>query len=205
MTELLAVLAITIIAVISPGPDFAVVSRNSLASGRAIGAYTALGIALGVFVHVGYAVAGIGLIISQSIIAFTIMKVIGGCYLIYLGIQTFRHASNEVGVAGQKLVSPMQAVRWGFLTNATNPKTSLFVVALFLQVVSSETSTLVQAGYGLIIAGAHLVWFGLVATFFSSPPVRNRLLSWKKGIERFFGTALVFFGGSLIATASNTR
>ncbi|MET4727496.1 threonine/homoserine/homoserine lactone efflux protein [Lysobacter enzymogenes] len=67
MQELLAVVTITSLAVISPGPDFAMVSRNSLLQSRRAGVLTALGIALGVWVHVGYTLLGVGLVIRESL------------------------------------------------------------------------------------------------------------------------------------------
>lgn len=66
MTELLAVITITLVAVISPGPDFAMVTRNSLMRSRRAGVLTAWGIGLGVLVHVAYTLVGVGLLIQQS-------------------------------------------------------------------------------------------------------------------------------------------
>ncbi|MEK1866892.1 MAG: LysE family transporter, partial [Ensifer adhaerens] len=77
MTELLAVVTITIFAVISPGPDFAMVTRNSLLLSRRAGVLTALGIAAGVWVHVAYTLLGVGLLIRQSLFLFTVLKFVG--------------------------------------------------------------------------------------------------------------------------------
>jgi len=74
MTELLAVVAITFFAVISPGPDFAMVSRNSLLLSRRTGVLTALGIAAGVCVHVTYTLLGVGLLIQQSLWLFNLIR-----------------------------------------------------------------------------------------------------------------------------------
>src|SRR3546814_20934556 len=83
MTELLAVITITLLAVISPGPDFAMVTRNSLMLSRRAGMLTALGIGLGVLVHVTYTLVGVGLLIQQSLWLFTALKLVGDAYLIY--------------------------------------------------------------------------------------------------------------------------
>jgi hypothetical protein len=85
MTEWFAVISITIFAVISPGPDFAMVSRNSLLLSRRAGLLTALGIGGGVLVHVAYTLLGIGILIRQSPALFDILKLVGAAYLVWLG------------------------------------------------------------------------------------------------------------------------
>ncbi|WP_438884465.1 LysE family translocator, partial [Bacillus cereus group sp. BC22] len=85
MTELIVVVTITLLAVISPGPDFAMVTRNSLMLSRRSGVLTALGIGLGVTVHVSYTLLGVGLLIRQSLWLFNAVKLVGAIYLIYLG------------------------------------------------------------------------------------------------------------------------
>ena len=90
MTELIAVITITLLAVISPGPDFAMVTRNSLMLSRRAGMLTALGIGLGVLVHVTYTLVGVGLLIQQSLWLFNAIKLVGAVYLIYLGVKMLR-------------------------------------------------------------------------------------------------------------------
>ncbi|WP_166800768.1 LysE family transporter, partial [Pseudomonas aeruginosa] len=77
MTELLAFLTITVLAVISPGADFAMVSRNSLLYSRRAGLLTALGIGAGVTVHVGYSILGVGVLVRESLALFTALKLAG--------------------------------------------------------------------------------------------------------------------------------
>ena len=100
MTEWIAVITITLLAVISPGPDFAMVTRNSLLLSRRAGVGTALGIALGVLVHVTYTLVGVGLLIQQSMVLFQVLKLVGAAYLIYLGMKMLRtRASPQIGRA----------------------------------------------------------------------------------------------------------
>ena len=144
MTELVAVAIFTLLAVISPGADFAMVTRSSYAQGRKAGLAAAVGIALGVQVHVLYTVLGIAVIISQSPMLFLAMKVVGAGYLIYLGYKSVtntRRISLEGGAPNS--ASVLQALRTGFLTNALNPKTMLFVVCLH---PGRATGQLVAAG-----------------------------------------------------------
>ena len=85
MAEWLAVITITIFAVISPGPDFAMVSRNSLSLSRRAGILTAFGIGAGVLVHVSYTLLGIGVLIRETPALFDILKLVGAAYLVWLG------------------------------------------------------------------------------------------------------------------------
>ncbi|MBJ2247484.1 LysE family translocator [Pseudomonas haemolytica] len=195
MTELLAVITITLLAVISPGPDFAMVSRNSLILSRRAGVLTALGIGLGVLVHVTYTLVGVGLVIQQSLWLFNAIKLIGAVYLVYLGVKMLRSKPSRVSVdRGLASLSDLAAMRTGFLTNVLNPKTTIFIISLFMQVVRPDTPLAVQIGYGAIISVAHVAWFSLVALCFSAGPVRNRLLAVRHWIDRVFGGLLVGFG-----------
>jgi len=202
MTELLAVITITILAVISPGPDFAMVSRNSLILSRRAGVLTAFGIGLGVLIHVSYTLLGVGLLIQQSLFLFNAIKLAGAVYLIWLGIKMLCTKPDSVltDIQGAPL-SDLAALRTGFLTNALNPKTTIFVVSLFMQVVNPETSLEVQIGYGLFIFTAHVVWFTLVALCFSAGMIRERLLDVRKWVDKTFGVLLIVFG-VLLAAAS---
>ncbi|MFO6309368.1 LysE family translocator, partial [Pseudomonas aeruginosa] len=125
MTELLAFLTITVLAVISPGADFAMVSRNSLLYSRRAGLLTALGIGAGVTVHVGYSILGVGVLVRESLALFTALKLAGAAYLVFLGLRMLLAREDTVAeeAAGGAGVSSWAMLRSGFLTNALNPKT----------------------------------------------------------------------------------
>ncbi|MFZ6721514.1 LysE family translocator [Undibacterium sp. Ji49W] len=198
MTELIAVAIITILAVISPGADFAMVTRNSYLYGRRAGLLVASGIALGVQVHVMYTMLGVGLLIAKSPSLYFAIKIIGAVYLIYIGYQTFfarAVVSTEVD-AGQSL-NNLAALRAGFMTNAFNPKTTLFVLSTYTQVVQLDTSLLAQFGYGLFMSFAHWIWFSLVALFFSDHRLRAGMLRQQVILNRFIGAVLIVLGVSL--------
>ncbi|MCA8107238.1 LysE family transporter [Burkholderia semiarida] len=198
MTELIVVVTITLLAVISPGPDFAMVTRNSLMLSRRAGVLTACGIGLGVIVHVSYTLLGVGLLIRQSLWLFNAVKLIGAIYLIYLGARMLMAKAGDAQAdAAVAPLSDLAALRTGFLTNALNPKTTVFIVSLFMQAVRPDTPLIVQIGYGAFIAGAHAGWFSLVAICFSAARVRDRLLSLRHWIDRTFGCLLVGFGVAL--------
>ncbi|WP_027017203.1 LysE family translocator [Comamonas composti] len=203
MNELLAVATITVLAVISPGPDFAMVIRNSYAFGPRIGLLAALGIACGVQVHVMYTVFGIAMLIASSPAAFMLMKLIGAAYLIYLG---YKSLSNNTALsleeASGKAPAAPAAFLMGFFTNALNPKTMLFVVATYTQIVQPNSSLGHNFAYGLFMSLAHWVWFSAVALFFAAPAMRQRMLERQGIVDKGIGIALIALGASLVFTKS---
>ncbi|HIQ41549.1 Threonine efflux protein [Pseudomonas sp. THAF187a] len=205
MSEWIVVITITLLACISPGPDFALVCRQSLMLSRRAGLFTAVGIGLGVLVHVAYTLLGLGLLLQQSAWLFTLCKFAGAGYLLYLGLRMLRSRPEEQQTNSPALaVDAFAALRMGFLGNALNPKTSLFIVSLFMGVVSPQTSLASQLGYGAFIAIAHVAWFALVALGLSAQAVRLRLLAMRQRIEQLFGTLLVGFA-LWLATTSQPR
>ncbi|WP_409318250.1 LysE family translocator [Pseudomonas sp. KCJK9016] len=195
MNEWIVVITITLLACLSPGPDFAMVSRNGLLLSRRAGVLTAAGIGLGVLVHVGYTLLGLGWVLQQTPWLFNALKLAGAAYLVYLGIKMLRSRPDaQQPDAASPALSDLAALRTGLLTNALNPKTSIFIVSLFMGVVRPDTGLPLQIAYGLFIAGAHVVWFSLVALCFSSGRVREKLLAARQWIDRAFGGLLVGFG-----------
>nr|WP_178125984.1 LysE family transporter [Pseudomonas sp. Fl5BN2] len=193
---MLVVITITVLAVLSPGADFALVTRNSLMLSRRHGVLTALGIGLGVMLHIGYSLLGVGVLLQQSALWFSGLKMAGAIYLVYLGIKLLRspaQGSGEVRPSGGGM-SSWAALRSGFLTNALNPKTMIFILSLFMQVIQPGTGLAVQIGYGAIIVLAHVLWFVMVARFFSAPAIASRLMSYRRRIDQLFGAVLVGFG-----------
>lgn len=194
----MAVILITVFAVISPGPDFAMVSRNSLMLSRRAGVLTACGIGTGVLVHVSYTLLGVGLVIARSPALFAGLKLLGAGYLIRLGSKMLlARPQTETLDAPITAPSDLQALRVGFLTNALNPKTTVFIVSLFMQVVQRATPLATQIGYGGFIALAHVVWFAAVALFFSEGRIRVQILRVRLWIDRVCGVLLIGFGLAL--------
>ncbi|CRI59149.1 LysE family translocator [Pseudomonas sp. CCOS 191] len=202
MNELIAVALFTLLAVISPGADFAMVTRSSYAQGRKAGLAAAAGIALGVQVHVLYTVLGIAVIISQSPTLFLAMKVVGVGYLVYLGYKSLTNTTRISldGLAHSK-ASVASALRTGFLTNALNPKTMLFVVSAYTQVVQPGSPLALDFAYGAFMSFAHWVWFSLVAVFFSNHLLRRAMIERQVVIDRTIGMALIGLGFSVAWTA----
>ena len=170
------------------------VCRNGLLLSRRAGVLTAVGIGMGVLVHVCYTLLGLGLVLQQTPWLFNALKLAGAAYLVYLGIKMLRSKpAIEQLDAPPPAMSDLAALRTGFLTNALNPKTSIFIVSVFIGVVRPDTALTVQIAYGLFIAGAHAAWFSLIALCFSAGRVREKLMAARQWIDRIFGGLLVSF------------
>ena len=196
-TEFLTVALVHLLAVASPGPDFAIVLRESVSNGRHAGIWTALGVGSGILLHVGYCLLGIGLIVSQSIVLFNLLKWLAAAYLIYIGIRALQArpadpASAELAPLATR--SPRAAFARGFVTNGLNPKAPLFFLSLFTLVISPQTPLLVQAGYGLYLALATAMWFCAVALLFSQARVRRGFVRLGHWFDRLMGAVLVGLG-----------
>ncbi|MFJ4141245.1 LysE family transporter [Pseudomonas sp. NPDC089734] len=202
--EFLTVALIHLLAVASPGPDFAVVVRESVAHGRKAGLWAALGVGSAIFVHVGYSLLGIGIIVSQSIVLFNALKWAAAAYLLYIGFKALRarpaSASDDSikAVAGER--TAWGAYASGFVTNGLNPKATLFFLSLFTVVINPHTPLLVQGGYGVYLAVATAAWFCLVACLFSQARVRAGFARMGHWFDRVMGGVLVALGLKLALT-----
>ncbi len=194
--EFLTVAPVHLLAVASPGPDFAVVVRESVTRGQRSGSWTALGIGSGILLHIGYSLLGIGLIVSQSILLFNLFKWLAAGYLVYLGWRALQ-AQPMVLETFTSQVSPRsvgRAFALGFITNGLNPKATLFFLSLFTVVIDPQTPLGVQAGYGLYLALATGLWFCLVAWLFSRDRVRAGFAHLGHWFDRLTGALLIGLG-----------
>lgn len=193
MGELIAVILITLLAVISPGADFAIVTKNSYLYGRKIGVLTSLGISLGVLIHVSYTLIAVAFVMAYTPQILNIVKYIGAIYLIYIGYKTFvQKPITDTSVIS--VINPFQAIKYGFFTNALNPKTTLFVISTFTQIVSTTTPKIILISYGIFMSFAHFLWFSLVALLFSSIVLRQKMLARQVQINRVIGSILCVLG-----------
>jgi len=206
-TEFLTVALIHLLAVASPGPDFAVVVRESVTHGRRAGMFTAFGVGTAIFVHVGYSLLGIGIIVSQSIVLFNALKWLAAAYLLYIGIKALRAKPADPAALATALPvgerTARGAVTSGFVTNGLNPKATLFFLSLFTVVINPHTPLSIQAGYGVYLAVATGLWFCMVAMLFSHQRVRTGFARMGHWFDRTMGAVLVALGVKLAFTEMN--
>lgn len=198
-----------LLAVASPGPDFAIVLKQSIAHGRRTAIWTACGIGTAILLHVSYSLLGIGLLIRNSELWFGVVKYAGAVYIAWLGARALaarparRDTDGEAVLAATRVPPGRGAFAAGFLTNALNPKATLFFISLFAMIVSPHTPKLVQAGYGAWMTLATAAWFCLVAVLFTRVDVRQRFLRHGHWINRALGVVFLAFAVRLaLATAT---
>ncbi|MDA7746527.1 LysE family transporter [Psychromonas sp.] len=195
MTEIIAVTIIAVLMAVIPGADFVMVTRTSIRNGRWAGLYTTFGVCLSICIHASYSIAGLAVVIANSVWLFSIIKYLGAAYLVYIAWQLL--TTRELLENGQRVeneaISDIAALRLGFLSNILNPKAPIFFISIFTQVVSLETPLIMQISYGLIIVLAHLIWFGSVALLLSHPSLLPRFNQHKLKIDKIAGIMLILF------------
>jgi len=197
--EFLTIAVLHALAVVSPGPDFAIVIKQSVREGRMIGRITALGVGTAILWHVGYSLAGVSFLANNSETLFDMMKYIAAAYLIYLGYGAIRTQANQDITSLNELEGISTKNNWsafkvGFLTNGLNPKAALFFISLFTVVIQTTTPLVIQLAYGLYLATATAIWFFIVATFFSHDKVRRKFELMGHWFDRVMGVLLIILG-----------
>jgi threonine/homoserine/homoserine lactone efflux protein len=189
-------LAVATLVVVTPGPDMTLVARNTFAGGRLSGLATSAGTCTGLLVHATAAALGLSAVLLASSQAFTIVKIAGGAYLIFLGIRTIIGAGRDAPVRdGVKAADPWAAYRQGVLTNVLNPKVAVFFLSLLPQFVDPGPGftwrLLLLSGLfilmGLLWLTVYTLALHAVGAFVGRPSVRTV-------IETVTGAVLVTLG-----------
>jgi len=176
--NLLAFTLAALVLIVIPGPSVLFTIGRALALGRIGGLLSVLGNALGLLPVIALVALGVGGIVSQSVVLFTVLKVAGAAYLIYLGIQAIRHRGRAAAEAAGGVAprSPWRQLGEGFVVGITNPKTIAFFVAVLPQFVDLSAGSvplqmmqlglvffviaLISDGIWALVAAAARTWFG---------------------------------------------
>lgn len=211
-TSILTFALAALVLIMIPGPDQALITRSTLVGGRAAGLLTMLGGGLGLAVHATAAAIGLSALLLASATAFTVLKIVGAAYLLWMGVQTVRAAARSRREPGQAAVHrvrlrPATAVRQGLLSNALNPKVALFFVTFLPQFLSAEATAADTRAQAVLLSAVfallYLGWFGLYVTAVGGLGRLLRRPRVKAAIERVTGVLLVAFALRL-ATAHHS-
>lgn len=201
LIELASLMAIFSFAIVSPGADLAMVMRQAIVHGRRQAIVTSFGIGTSLMFHVTYTILGLGLIISQSVYLFNIVKWFGVAYLIYIGVKSLRASKTDMTVtttAGDEPrlseQSAFKAFTLGFAANALNPKPVFFFLSIFSTVVGAHTPIAIKFGYGLVMASCLIVWFIAVSMFMTTPRMRAAFGRASQWIDRTSGVVFIVLG-----------
>lgn len=194
---------LNLLAAVSPGPDFVMTVRNSLCYSRRSGIFTGLGISTALMVHLFYCAAGVGYLISTSVLLFSLLKLLGAGYLIWMGINSILAKHSKIDLNADhaaKDLTQMQAFKMGFLTNVLNPKATLFFLSLFTLVIGSATPLYVILVISAIIILTAFGWFTVVSIFLAQQNVQRVFLKYESIINRTLGGFLIFLGIKIALT-----
>lgn len=190
--EVLAFCGVALLLAMTPGPDMALVLRNSVRGGRAAGFRTMAGISVGL---VGWALAtalGIAAVLAASATVFTVLKIAGGAYLVFLGLQTL-WALRQSGAAEHRVAAPAGSpFRQGFVTNILNPKLAVFFTTLLPQFVSPDDPYVAKSILlALLFTAIGLAWLTFYVLIVDKV-ARSR--AFRVGVEAVSGAVLVALG-----------
>lgn len=194
-----ALLSVFMGGVMTPGPDFILIIRNSLKN-RITGIFTGTGLATGVFIHASYTIFGIGYILRDYPEAKLAVKILGSSYLLYLGITILRTAFSkkkfteadlalDTAIPEQK-ITKSKAWQMGFLTNFLNVFAALFMISLFSN-INTSVSILAKYSYAFLCALTYIIYNIFIALFLSHKKLRQRFLAQQKHLEKISGILLI--------------
>lgn len=200
-TNLLAFALAALLLIAVPGPSVLFVIGRTLALGRKGGLLSVLGNAIGELVQIAAVALGVGVVVAQSIMLFSVVKFAGAAYLIYLGVQAIRHRGRGATAADpSRTASAARVLREGFVVGATNPKSIVFFVAVLPQFVDYSAGAIaLQLGilgavFLLIALVSDSTWAlaaGTARRWFARSPRRIATLSTTGGVM------MIGLGGTL--------
>lgn len=201
ITLLTALAGAFIVLIISPGPNFLVITQLSFSQSRQQGICAGLGVASGSIIWALLAATGLGLVFQQLPWVQPGLQLLGGVYLTWLGTKSLRNAGSQPkprDIASLGIQNLGRAYRFGLLTNMTNPKALAFYTSVFTTVTTPGMPMWVRTAGVSIIAVLAISWFVLLATLFSIPSVQQRYARMKKTIDIVTGLFMVAFGIRLL-------
>jgi len=180
LEQFFVIAAVHLLAVASPGPDFAIILKQSIRYDRRTAIYTSLGIATGILLHVTYSLIGIGLLIASDERLFTALKYLAAAYFCYIAWHSLRAKKPEMitedSQVSSELIGDMPSLKksffTGFLINGLNVKATLFFVSLFSVIIIPETPFAIKLSYGLYMTIATAAWFILLSCLCCTPKER---------------------------------
>jgi threonine efflux protein len=192
--------AVQLLAAMSPGPAFLVVTRISVGESRRAALAAALGVTTATLIWAVAATLGMHVLLAEAAWLYDVLKLIGGGYLVWLAVQAWQHADKPLAVAANGLagMSAWQAWRLGFSTNLANPKVIVFFGSIFVTLFTPETPSWVRGAALVIVAANEIGWYVAVALLFSSRAAQATYRRAKRWIDRVTGALMITFGLRLI-------
>ncbi|GIU08091.1 MULTISPECIES: LysE family translocator [unclassified Shewanella] len=203
---LLSLSIIHLVALASPGPDFALVVRLATQESRAAAVASALGIAVAILGHTLLSLTGVSLIIQSSDKLFSIVQILGASYLAWMGLGAIKaawlHWKDHVTLeksAASKGISSFKGFMQGLYTNILNPKALVFFITLFSTLITPEINLATKSAAAALLFGLSFFWFSFIAVVLSKPKIQLKMKRASPFINLI--TGLVFVGVALMIIA----
>jgi threonine/homoserine/homoserine lactone efflux protein len=201
MYVLLSIGLAQLLAVISPGPSFLITARTAVAQSRLDGIKVALGLGAGTVVWASATFLGFNLLFHALPGLFTVMKIAGALFLLWVAFQIFRHASEPIALDLGKEEGLPNPFMKGFWTQMSNPKVLAFFSSIFIAMLPPHVPLWMQLSLIAIVTFNEVWWYTAVSLFFGTGPVRRFYLKAKKWIDRVTGLFLGALGLRLLWAA----
>ncbi|HEX8650722.1 MAG TPA: LysE family transporter [Pyrinomonadaceae bacterium] len=196
---LLSLMAVDLLAAISPGPNFVVVTQTAIRHTRRRAIAVVLGIVTANLIWCGAVVFGLAALFKLAPWLYGVIKFTGGAYLIYLGVCLWRN-SGSAPTPGESPLQSLHSAAFvrGLLTNLSNPKSVVYFGSIFALFMGPDTPAWTRAGAVGIVIFDTVLWYGTVAILFSSRLVQSFYVRVQRPINRVAGAAMIGFGGKLM-------
>lgn len=199
---------IHLLAAAAPGPDFVMVSQQTMTHGKRSGFWCSLGISVGLSIHIAYSAMGLAAVIAHSTALLWIIKVLGASYLLYLGYQGLRakpsvEANTHAPLSSEPAPSAASAFYKGVLCNALNPKAPIYFVSIFTVVLSADMPAVELCVYGAWMMLIQFGWFATLTWLLARPAVIARMNKSKHWVERVCGGAMIVLGVKILSSKAN--
>ena len=198
MDTVLAFLAVAVVVIVTPGPDFALSLRNTLVGGRASGIATAFGVSVGQLIWAVAASLGLAALIAASEPVFRAVQLVGAGYLCYLGARSlwsaFHGATSDYPARTASAGTTGIGLRQGLVSNLGNPKMAAFFTGLLPQFADDGAGFLVFLAFGAAFSAMTLVWLTAVAAVAGRLHVVLRRDRIRRAVEAATGTVLIALG-----------
>lgn len=200
---LAGVFAVFVPALLLPGPDFVAVVRSSMTGGTVSGLLTTLGVSLGLGLYAALSLLGLSAVLIEYQWLTWLVRVLGGCYLIYLGGRLLVVRRQQIDVSNGSHGLPRNPLVFGFLVTLTNPKAVVLFTSVFATSVTMATPVWFLGLMIMLVVVSALIWYTLVSVFMSSTPVIQNFRNAQHWIERAAGVCFIGIGGRILADARN--
>jgi threonine/homoserine/homoserine lactone efflux protein len=200
-----SLIGIWFLVVTIPGPNFVAVSQYSISESRIDGFFIALGVSVSAGIWATASLLVLGVVFVHLPWLYDTISLVGGLYLMFIGLKIIRAAvyfSLSSFTAKQLSVSKNAAFRRGLLTSFSNPKTAAFFGSLFVATIPPQAPVWVYVVTIVFIVCVSVIWYSLVAFFFSLEKVQSVYHRLKRFLDCITGSILLFLGARLAFSKS---